>query len=225
MVRRTCKHCPIPRCGSKFLVRLANHLTQIHELSEMERKYWLQFAKLQNTNMIYLVQLYTGQQSAKVFELPADKLRDKAVRLHYVRGSESNTPKAHQLGENRKKPGPERKTSVEEEFFMTLVRHRQGLSEEDLAFRLKVCQSTVSRIVTTWISFLSKELSRLIHWPTREENKLYYPECFKSYPNVKAIIDCTEVYIQRPSLAEAQALTYSNYKSTNTWKTLVRQSC
>ena len=29
----------------------------------------------------------------------------------------------------------------------------------------------------------------------------------KTYPNVKAIIDCTEVYIQRPSLAEAQALT------------------
>lgn len=144
------------------------------------------------------------------------------MRLHYLRGSESNTAKAHQLGENRKKPGPQRKTSVEEEFFMTLVRLRQGLSEEDLAFRMK---STVCRIVTTWISFLSRELSPLIHWPTREENKLHYPECFKRYPNVKAIIDCTEVCIQRPSLAEAQALTYSNYKSTNTWKTLVRQSC
>ena len=28
----------------------------------------------------------------------------------------ANTPKAHQLEENRKKAGPERKTSVEEEF-------------------------------------------------------------------------------------------------------------
>ena len=36
----------------KFLVRLANHLTQVYELSEIERKYWLQFAKLQNTNAI-----------------------------------------------------------------------------------------------------------------------------------------------------------------------------
>ena len=118
----------------------------------------------------HLVQLYTGLQNAEAFELLADKVRDKAVRLHYVRGSESNTPKAHQLGENRKKPGPERKTSVEEEFFMTLVRLRQGLSEEDLAFRMKVSKSTVSIIVTTWISFLSRELSPLIHWPTREEN-------------------------------------------------------
>ena len=52
MVNRNCKHCPIPGCGSKFLVRLANHLTQVHGLSEMERKYWLQFAKLQHTNMV-----------------------------------------------------------------------------------------------------------------------------------------------------------------------------
>ena len=52
MGRRTCKHCPTPGCGSKYLVRLANHLTQVHELTELERKYWLQFAKLQNTNAI-----------------------------------------------------------------------------------------------------------------------------------------------------------------------------
>lgn len=172
----------------------------------------------------HLVQLYTGLQNAEVFKLLADKLRDKAARLHYTRGCESNTPKYHQQVENRKKAGPDRKTSVEEEFFMTLVRLRQGFTEEDLAFRMKVSQSTVNRIVTTWISFQSGELAPLIYWPTGEEVKSYYPECFKNYQNVKAIIDCTEVYIQRPSLAEAQALTYSTYKSTNTWKTLVSHS-
>ena len=52
MKKLKCKHCPIPGCGSKYLVRLANHLTQAHELTELERKYWLQFAKLQNTNAI-----------------------------------------------------------------------------------------------------------------------------------------------------------------------------
>ncbi len=52
MKRLKCKHCPIPGCCSKFLVRLANHLAQVHELSEMERKYWLQFSKLQKTNAV-----------------------------------------------------------------------------------------------------------------------------------------------------------------------------
>ena len=52
MVQRKCKHCPIPGCGSKFLVRLADHLTRVHELTEWERKYWLQFVKLQYTNVV-----------------------------------------------------------------------------------------------------------------------------------------------------------------------------
>ena len=42
-----------PGCDSKYrLVKLSNHLAQVHELSPNERKYWLQFAKLQTTNMI-----------------------------------------------------------------------------------------------------------------------------------------------------------------------------
>ena len=52
MKKLKCKHRPIPGCGTKFLVRLANHLTQVHVLTELERKYWLQFAKIQNTNAI-----------------------------------------------------------------------------------------------------------------------------------------------------------------------------
>ena len=42
----------IPGCGSKFLVKLSNHLRQVHKLTGLERKYWLQFATLQNTNMV-----------------------------------------------------------------------------------------------------------------------------------------------------------------------------
>ena len=52
MGKRVFRPCPTPRCHSKFLGRLANHLTQVHELWEIERKYWLQFAKPQNTNAI-----------------------------------------------------------------------------------------------------------------------------------------------------------------------------
>ena len=63
MKKLKCKHCPIPGCGSKYLVRLANHLTQVHELTELERKYWLQFAKLQNTNAIRVYDKETEPQT------------------------------------------------------------------------------------------------------------------------------------------------------------------
>ena len=52
MKKLKCRRCPVPGCGSKFLVRLANHLDQVHELSEIERKHCLQFAKLKKTNAI-----------------------------------------------------------------------------------------------------------------------------------------------------------------------------
>ena len=66
MVRSRCKHCPIPGCGSKFLVRLADHSTRVHELSGIERKYWLQFAKLQNTNV---VRVYEKEAESKTIFL------------------------------------------------------------------------------------------------------------------------------------------------------------
>jgi len=48
------------------------------------------------------------------------------------------------------------------------------------------------------------------------------PSCFKPrYAKAVCIIDCFEVFIQRPTCLTARALTYSNYKSHNTVKFLV----
>ena len=41
-----------------------------------------------------------------------------------------------------------------EEFLLVLIRLRLGLLEQDIAYRFGLSQSTVSRIITTWINFL-----------------------------------------------------------------------
>ena len=76
-----------------------------------------------------------------------------------------------------------------------------------------VSQSLVSAILSTWIPLIALELKPLIHWPTREEAQ--------QYKNVVAIIDCTEVPIQRPSLALANGQIYSFYKGRPTCKLFV----
>ncbi|VDI41006.1 Hypothetical predicted protein [Mytilus galloprovincialis] len=43
----------------------------------------------------------------------------------------------------------------------------------------------------------------------------------RKYPNTRVIIDATEFYVQRPRNPTAQSKTWSNYKSKNTFKTLV----
>ena len=47
MTKRVCCDCPIPNCGAKYLIRLSNHLTDIHGLDYINRRKWLQEAKLQ----------------------------------------------------------------------------------------------------------------------------------------------------------------------------------
>ena len=47
MAKRVCRDCPIPNCGAKYLVKLSNHLTDVHELDYISRRKWLQEAKLQ----------------------------------------------------------------------------------------------------------------------------------------------------------------------------------
>ena len=32
MTKRACRYCPIPNCGAKYLVKLPNHLTDVHAL-------------------------------------------------------------------------------------------------------------------------------------------------------------------------------------------------
>ena len=45
--KRVCRNCPIPSCGAKYLVRLANHLADVHQLDHIQRRQHLQEAKLQ----------------------------------------------------------------------------------------------------------------------------------------------------------------------------------
>ena len=47
MTKRVCRDCPIPNCGAKYLVRLSNHLTDVHGLDYINRRKWLQEVKLQ----------------------------------------------------------------------------------------------------------------------------------------------------------------------------------
>ena len=45
--KRVCRDCPIEGCGAKYLVRLANHLANVHKLDHTQRRKYLQEAKLQ----------------------------------------------------------------------------------------------------------------------------------------------------------------------------------
>ena len=67
------------------------------------------------------------------------------------------------------------------------------------------------------------KLSPLISWPEHEDSWRTMPKCFQYSFGKKTtvIIDCFEVFIEKPSNLLARAQTYSNYKSHNTIKVLI----
>ena len=66
-------------------------------------------------------------------------------------------------------------------------------------------------------------LRRLVHWPERENLCKTMPMCFKyAFGNkVTVIIDCFEVFIEKPTNLLARAQTFSSYKHHNTIKILI----
>ena len=85
-----------------------------------------------------------------------------------------------------------------------------------------VSQSQLSRIFTTWVCFLATVLKEvLVLWPSQEEVKRNLRRSFSKYPNTRIIIDCTEMYIEKPTSPYAQRATWSEYKEHNTIKALV----
>ena len=45
--KRFCRNCPISSCAAKYLVRLATRLADVHQLDHIQRRQYLQEAKLQ----------------------------------------------------------------------------------------------------------------------------------------------------------------------------------
>ena len=71
---------------------------------------------------------------------------------------------------------------------------------------------------------MSKELSVLIVWPSRQQVRKTLPSCFvKLYPKVRCIIDCFECSTDTPSGLDSDlaATLWSEYKHHYTFEVLV----
>ena len=94
---------------------------------------------------------------------------------------------------------------------------------EDLAYRFNVSVSTVSRTFQAWMIVMDCWLQPFIKWPEREALWHTMPQCFQQSfgKKVTVIIDCFEIFIDRPSNLLARAQTFSSYKHHNTVKVLI----
>ena len=144
-----------------------------------------------------LFSFYTGLPDYEKFKILFNSFGSAVNNLVYI---DSNTNRNKSNSPFYTKRGPKRNLTPEQEFFLVLVRLRLGLLEEDLAYRAGVSTTSFSRIWITWLDFLHSKFRAFPIWPSKSCVQKTMPSCFKeSYPNTSVIIDCTEIFIERPS--------------------------
>ncbi|XP_022345962.2 uncharacterized protein LOC111138337 [Crassostrea virginica] len=186
---------------------------ELENLKSESDKYTWSVKKITNDDV--KTKFYTGLPSFAVFMWLFNFLRPKAERMRYWVGSNTEQDTDRQRTS---------KGSLElvDQMFAVLIRLKLGLFTSDIADRFHISESTFSKYFSTWISFLFYELKSLNPFPTRDIVNRTMPLSFKSkYSSVRVILDCTELFIQRPSSLVNQSLMFSNYKHHSTVKFLV----
>ncbi|XP_063049447.1 uncharacterized protein LOC134443784 [Engraulis encrasicolus] len=106
---------------------------------------------------------------------------------------------------------------------LTLMRLRLNLPLQHLAYIFSVDRTTISRIFNHMIGVMDSTITKLIYWPTRDALHTTMPHQFvEAFGNrVAVILDCFEIFIEKPSNLNAQCQAFSHYKHNATMKYLI----
>ena len=116
-----------------------------------------------------------------------------------------------------------RRFNAKEELFLTLLKLRRGFAHQTIAYMYGVSVSLISSIFITWIQFIYLHLKEIkfLMFPSRDILSESLPPVFKSFKNVRCLIDCTEFFCQTPRDYARQGNVYSSYKHHTTFKALI----
>ncbi|GFU69495.1 THAP-type domain-containing protein [Trichonephila clavipes] len=97
--------------------------------------------------------------------------------------------------------------------------------EDDLSMGQKkdpLIDSTVSRDFNFATDVLYEKLKLQDVFPSKDQVIRYMPPPFRMYcKNVRIIVECTEIEVQKPSSPMEQQMTFSRYKNANTFKGMI----
>ncbi|XP_056334598.1 uncharacterized protein LOC130245848 [Danio aesculapii] len=160
---------------------------------------------------------YTRFPSEKVFWTFWESVAPSASRLVYWSKAQRDSGSA-----DVDKPGSNRKLALVDELFLYCCRVAAGLKEKVIADIFGISTATVTKLIITWANYLYLVLGSLPIWMSREQVTALMPaKLAEYYPNLRVIVDCTEIKCESPSSLTLQSETFSVYKNHTTFKALI----
>ena len=103
-----------------------------------------------------------------------------------------------------------------QQMLLCLIKRRMNYLFRDIAYQLNVSSATVQRYFHSTLDVMYVKLSCVIRWPERAELRKSMPMCFRAaYQNkVAVIIDCFELFTEKPSGALNQVQTFYIHHQT-----------
>ncbi|XP_063752115.1 uncharacterized protein LOC134872657 [Eleginops maclovinus] len=111
-----------------------------------------------------------------------------------------------------------------QQYMLTLMKLRMNLTFDFLGFYFGIDPTTVSRHFKNCVNLMYCRLvPSLVVWPERESLRTSLPYVFRNgdYEKTVCIIDCFEIFLEKPSRLRPSAQCYSRYKSHHTMKYLI----
>ena len=194
--------------------KLTHNIAQLHNIRKHENAF--SYSSLKNDKD---VSFFTGIPTLHLFEQlhnyisPLVNRRWKGYR-HVVNNIRRFTG-------SPKRFGPPRKMLSRDEFCLTLMKLRLGSLYKDLAGRFCVSTSLASQVFHSWLTAMAKVLGHLIWFAPKDHISGSKPKRFNSLPDIRSIVDASEIFIETPKNPKLQCSTYSSYKHHNTAKFLI----
>lgn len=109
-----------------------------------------------------------------------------------------------------------RKLSLPERIILTFIKLKHNVV---LSFLFGNITSEICKaIFCETISVLSKVLDCAVPFLTKQEVKSHMPQCFNNFRDVRIVVDCIEVPVQKAKCLCCRVRSYSHYKGTHTIK-------
>ena len=107
--------------------------------------------------------------------------------------------------------------------FLVFLRLGLDLPIQHIAYLFGMRRTTAANYFMDTVSVMHRCLTPLKHWPDRDSLRKRMPQQFVEVcgKRVAVIVDCFEVFIERPSNPKARSQTFSHYKHNNTMKYLI----